>query len=157
MGGHTAAASGGSKIKWGTIVAGAAIATGAVLFAPSLMDKIPEIAGGVVDAVQGIGAWIAGAVGGAAASAPSAGGGLAEALTSPMAQKAAGLALMAGGAAHLMNRGGEPEHAHHHHRPSEGFAMREDMRKMQAKMLINAAAAGHPQAQAMLAQQTGRG
>lgn len=51
----------------------------------------------------------------------------------------------------------QQEYAAHAAQMKESFAVREDMRKMQAVMTMRAALAGHPQAQALMAQQNGRG
>ncbi|MDE3059776.1 MAG: hypothetical protein KGJ06_02050 [Pseudomonadota bacterium] len=153
----------GSKIKWGMIIAGAAIAAGAILFAPSLQTQIPEMFSGLVENLEKMGAtigkWIASFF-----TAPDAGVPGAEAfakskfmewVTSPEAKKVAGVGLMGGGIAYLLgHKDKQPDGAQ---RPAESFVMKEDMRKMQALMTLQAAYAGNPQAQAMLAQGQGRG
>jgi len=146
-----------SKVAWGTIVAGAAIVAGAVLFCPTLMDKIPGIGESIVEGAKNLGSTIADAIRSlfttTAPATPSTP--IDWAAWGATAKKVAGAALIGGGAAYLMSSGGEDPHAHHRSEAQQSFALREDLRKMQARQMVMAAAAGHPQAIAMM-QQGGR-
>jgi len=155
-----------STIKWGAIIAGAAIVVGAVLFYPPVVEVIPKI-------FTSIGEWIASVFTNLSTAAPAVANAAApviektaeqiaaEAAKSEaareamwtMIQKVGGAALFGGGLAYFL--GGKREHNQPVPNPevAESFAMKEDMRKMQALMVMRTAYAGNPQAQRMLEEQ----
>ncbi|MDE3015579.1 MAG: hypothetical protein KGI29_01455 [Pseudomonadota bacterium] len=140
----------GSKISWGKVLAGAAIATGAVLFGGIMIEQLPETIGVALKAIgTKIAEW-AGSI--TAAKAPEI-----SAATVEIVKKVVGAGLIGGGVAYLM--GGKSAQAYepaYAAASDESFTMKEDMRRMQGLMVARAAAAGNPQAQAMLSQQMGR-
>jgi hypothetical protein len=131
-----------SNISWGKVLAGAAIVAGAIMMAPVLA---PAAAAGVI----AIGHAIMGLFAGGAAGTGSA---LVTALTGTVAREVAGAALLGGG---IMYFSGEKDRKNaaveQNVAAAEGnsFAMREDMRKMQALMVARAQAAGYQPAMAM--------
>lgn len=142
----------GSKISWGKVLAGAAIATGAVLFGGIMVTQLPETIGTVLKEIGGkIAEWASSLT---AAKAPEI-----SAATITAVKQIVGAGLIGGGVAYFMSG----KDKHHYHEPvysaanDQSFAMQEDMRKMQGLMVARAAASGNPQAQAMLSQQMGRG
>jgi hypothetical protein len=146
----------GSKIKWGTIIAGAAIVAGVALVAPTLFPTLGEKLAG---AAGSIAEWIRNLF----SATPSATPDIINALTGETAQKVTGAALIGGGSAYLLggDKGSAPVSNYEQtytRQADESFAMKEDMRKMRALMELRAkvALAGTPEGQAMLAQQQGR-
>lgn len=130
-----------SSINWGGlakgILAGAAVVAGVVLVAPGLL-------GGLVEGVQNIGTSLAGT----ADTEPNA----AAQTLGWLVKKAAGIALAVTGASYLLSGGSggnEAEHASRHQEARESFALREDMRKMQAVMMARMQAAGQDPAAGM--------
>jgi hypothetical protein len=156
----------GTKIKWGAVLAGAAVVAGALLFAPVIGNMMPTVT--ATAATGGAATAATGAAAGAAAPGTMANlvqaaidgiKNLSGKLFSETGKRVAGAALIGGGAAYFIS-GEEPATTPHQElasRNRESFAMTEDMRLAQGKMIIQAASAGNEQAQAMLAQSAGRG
>lgn len=143
-----------SKIRWGAVIAGAAIATGVALVAPVMIAKFPEMGSGLLDVVGKIGEKIGDLILGMLGKTP---GGVSDA-TVEAVKKLAGAGLIGGGVAYFMGGRKQPyqDPALQTAPADESFAIKEDMRKMQGLMVARAAAAGNPQAQAMLSQNMGR-
>src|SRR5665213_1419490 len=88
----------GSKVKWGALIAGAAIATGVILFAPSMMDKLPAMGESLLTGVQTIGTKIGELITSLfSAKAPE----VSEATIAAL-KKISGAGLMGGGIAYFM-------------------------------------------------------
>ena len=128
-----------SSVNWGgltkDILAGAAIVAGACIVFPGL-------AGGLVAALAAAGTALGAATSGAFAAGSGAGIGI-------LLTKAFGVALAFMGASHFSNKG--EDNAPIFVAPSESdasFAAREDMRKMQALMLMRMQAQGYQPAMA---------
>ena len=139
----------GSKVKWGAIIAGAAIATGAVLFGGIMVSQLPEAIGTAIQEVfKKVGEWAT------TAHAPEM-----SAAALGVMKKILGAGLIGGGVAYFLGGKESPAYdpALQSSPADESFALKEDMRRMQGLMVARAAASGNPQAQAMLSQQTGRG
>lgn len=134
----------GRKINWGGLIkglaAGLAVVAGVMLVAPGLIPSIAEGIGGMFSSAggstfltEGIGAVIT---------------------------KVAGAAMAFTGLRYLLSDKSESENAERHaqayHEAKESFAIREDMRKMQAVMLARMQAAGHQPAMDMAQAQQGR-
>ena len=130
-----------SNVSWGKILVGAAVAAGAVAviaFAPGVTAAVGSAITGGASAIFGglgsVGAWIASQtalLAGFVQGNPTAAIGAAAA--------AGGLAASAMGSHHGRERDLE----------EESFAMREDMRRMQALMAARMAATGYQPAMAM--------
>lgn len=157
-----------STVKWGVPLAGAAIVAGAVLFAPALAPALAAVTSALGFAAGTTASASASVSTGAGAAAIASGAGTAiqSFITKAIATIAAnstvaGAALMGGGAAYFLTQDGSAEREHHDRHLArenrESFTMKEDMRVSQTKMMMQAAAAGNPQAQAMLANQHGLG
>jgi len=126
----------GSKIQWGTIIAGAAILTGAMLFFPGVMDSVANLLSGLFTP---------------AAAAPM------SAATKAVIGKVAGASLLGGGVAYVMSGKNDSSSGHHHHHEEkEGFQDRLAIDRANNMMVMRAAYAGNPQAQQMLMNQQGR-
>jgi hypothetical protein len=153
-----------TTVKWGAVIAGAAVVAGALLFAPALAPVGAAIASLFTSSATAVATTAATAAPAVAATGTGVGTAAIEAITAlvsnPLTQRVGGAALLGGGAAYFLGGEKEAPHAHHEalaHENRESFAMTEDMRKTQMKMMIQAAAAGNPQAQAMMSQMQGRG
>jgi predicted phage tail protein len=127
----------GSKIQWGTIIAGAAILTGAMLFFPGVMDSVANLLSSLFTPS-------------AAAAAP-----MSEA-TKAVIGKVAGASLLGGGLAYVMSGKKDNSSVHHHHEDKESFQDRLAIDRANNMMVMRAAYAGNPQAQQMLMNQQGR-
>jgi hypothetical protein len=131
---------GHSNIKWGAIIAGAAILGGAVLFAPSLMTSVGDIFGNIADGIAN----------------------LFRGSAQPMAQttkdlllQLGGAVLVGGGLTYFLS-GKDTPPAHHRMEDTESFRTKLEIDRTNNLMVMRAAYAGNPQAQAMLAQGMGR-
>jgi|GEM_PF-6729796 len=127
------------SINWGGLIkglaAGAAIIAGVMLVAPGLIPGIAEGLGGLFS------------------------GGASPALTEGIGlviTKVAGAAMAITGLSYLFSdksgADNASRHAEHHAEAKESFAIREDMRKMQAVMMARMQANGHQPAMAAAGQ-----
>lgn len=135
-------------VQWGGVVAGAAVAAGAVLVFPTIL---PDVASGLTD----IGASITEAL--AVLVAPAAEASIASEpiITAEAAKTIAGATLMGGGMAYFAMSGGKKSADAMFDEATaaqeqDGFAAREDMKRMQALMMARMQAA-NPQHMAAFA------
>lgn len=132
-----------NSVTWGGVVAGAAVAAGAVLVFPSV---VPSLAGGLESIGEAIVSTVTGIAGEAAVPTISA----------ETARTIAGATLLGGGLAYLGMGGSSKKSADDLFdeavttQDQAGFAAREDMKRMQALMMARMQVA-NPQHMAELA------
>jgi hypothetical protein len=133
---------GKKSINWGGLIkglaAGAAVVAGVMLVAPGLLPSIVEGISGMIGSTGGGASFLSSGVG--------------EVIT-----KVAGAAMAITGLSYLFGGKSDGDNADRHsqqyHEAKESFAIREDMRKMQAVMTARMAASGHQPAMALASQQ----